>query len=209
MRAMFCSRTSRSLVAIAIAFTSACADYEDPAQPDELGPGESTQNGDEASTDNTAVSPINQATPDAGSVNAPDASVRAQEDASGPVLLPDGGGVAPNDAGNGRADAGVRDRDASAPVDASTQVDASSTVACGTLAYANFGMQFMATYCVGCHSGAGAKHGVQLDTLAGVQKNKTAVKRQTVTGTTMPSVDPKPSAADRQKLGQWLDCGPS
>lgn len=210
MCALSNSRMSRPLIAIAIAFAAACADYEDPAEPGELGqPGESAQNGEEASTDPAAVTPVLQATPDAGSGNGPDASVRVEADAS--ALGADGGPVVPmRDAGNGRADAGSRDRDASALVDASSVVDASSMVdTCGTLTYASFGKQLMATYCVGCHSGANAKHNVQLDTLVGVQKNKAAIKRQSVTGTSMPSVDPKPSAAERQKLGQWLDCGPS
>lgn len=198
--------TSRSLVAIALAFATACADEGDPAQPDDLGQaGESAQNSDEEPAGDVTVSPVSQATPDAGVGT----SLGAQSDAGAPGPIPDAGREVPaRDAGNARADVGDSERDASVRPDAAATRDAGSTAdACSTLTYANFGMQFMATYCVGCHSGANAKHGVQLDTLAGVQKSKSGVKRQTVTGTGMPSVDPKPSAADRKKLGEWLDCG--
>lgn len=149
---------------------------------------------------------INPVMPDSGSVSSvvdagppvvvvPDAgNVVTPFDAGGPITpAPDAGSV---DAGSVAPDSGLA-RDAGASGDGG---------ACA-LTYENFGKQFMTSYCVSCHAGAAAKHMVQLDTLAGVQKNKAQVKRQAVTTMAMPEGLTKPSSADRQKLGQWLDCG--
>lgn len=109
----------------------------------------------------------------------------------GPLPVPDGGSMASSDAG----------RDAALGAD---------TGASGcTLTYENFGKQFMTMYCATCHTGLFAGHGVMLDSLAGVQRNKAAIKQQAVTGTAMPQANPKPTSAERQQLGQWLDCGPN
>jgi uncharacterized membrane protein len=54
-----------------------------------------------------------------------------------------------------------------------------------------------------------AAHFVTLDSLAGVQSSKAAIKVQAVTGSAMPQANPKPTSAERQQLGQWLDCGPN
>jgi hypothetical protein len=78
----------------------------------------------------------------------------------------------------------------------------------GCPTYDNFGRMFLMTYCVSCHMGAAAPKMVRLDTLAGVMAQKSMIQRVAVTGTAMPPSNPRPSAADRQKLGQWLTCGP-
>jgi uncharacterized membrane protein len=131
---------------------------------------------------------------DAGATNHDAGSINPGFDAAlGPLDA-----SATSDAGNPASDAGPKS-------DAGPSGDAG---ACA-LTYDNFGKQFLTAYCTGCHAGVLAQHMVQLDTLAGVQKNKAAVKRAAVTSSAMPERNPKPTSADRQKLGQWLDCGPN
>jgi hypothetical protein len=155
---------------------------------------------DAALADATAPRPDSGITlplPEAG-VSLPDA---AQLDANVPIH--DAGLDAASDASPG---------DALVPSDARTP-DASGDggASCATLTYQSFGQQFLTTNCTSCHTGTRAQRGILLDTLAGVQTNKAAIRRQAVTGTSMPprTAATKPSAADRQKLGQWLDCGPN
>jgi hypothetical protein len=207
MREVFHSRTALLWIALAITLASACADPQDLDDPGALiESGDPAQNGD--GTEPIPGTGEGQAMPDAA-VSAQDAGTASGDsDAGSPVAKSDAGsattdaGSASADAGSTRADAGSVVRDAGATTDAGAGL-------CSTLTYASFGMQFMSSYCTGCHSGDAAQHGVQLNTLAGVQKNKAAIKRVTVTGATMPKGNSQLSAADRQKLGQWLDCGPN
>jgi hypothetical protein len=111
-------------------------------------------------------------------------------------------GSADKDAGSAR-DAG-RVEDAGRTHDAGA--DAATNVSCSTLSYETFGKDFMRQYCVSCH-GSSAVKGVSLDTLANVQQHAAKVKSE-VAGTSMPVPGAaQPSAAERQKLSQWIDCG--
>ena len=88
-----------------------------------------------------------------------------------------------------------------------------------TLTYANFGMAFFAQYCTRCHSesvtgaarnGAPADH--NFDTVADIVFNKDHIDEHAAAGPTvvneeMPPTAPKPTEADRKKLGEWLACG--
>jgi hypothetical protein len=185
---------------LALALLGACGD------PDADGDQPTTQVGNPANVDagivDTGVVTMPPVVADAGSTLGFDAGTTPYD--AGPVIAQfDAGGMTgpqpeagASDAGNVLADAGPK-----------SDAGGGDGGACA-LSYENFGKQFMTTYCISCHSGTAAKRMVQLDTLAGVVKNKTAVKRLAVTNTTMPEGTLKPAAADRQKLGQWLDCGP-
>lgn len=113
---------------------------------------------------------------------------------------PKDGGATPSDAGV-RADAGARDAGKDAAVG-----DAGGGAACAELTYETFGKQFLTKYCVSCHSGAAPRGGLALDTLAGLQARKSGVKTQVANGN-MPQGSNKPSAEERTRLGQWIDCG--
>jgi len=68
------------------------------------------------------------------------------------------------------------------------------------LTYANFGMAFLDTYCNRCHG----------FTQQSAQLSASALYGAAVSGgasSFMPPVDPKPSLADRMRLGEWLNCG--
>jgi hypothetical protein len=213
MREVFHSRTALLWIALAITLASACADPQDLDDQGELiESGDPAQNGD--GTEPVRGAGDGQAMPDAA-VSTQDAGTAGSDSDAGSSLAKSDAGSAATDAGSASADAGGTRADAgSTRADAGVVVrDAGATSdggagLCGTLTYASFGMQLMSSYCAGCHTGTAAKHGVQLDTLAGVQKNKEAIKRTAVTGATMP-MGTQLSAADRQKLGQWLDCGPN
>jgi hypothetical protein len=68
------------------------------------------------------------------------------------------------------------------------------------ITYANFGMAFLDTYCNRCHG----------FTQQSAQLSASALYGAAVSGgasSFMPPVDPKPSLADRMRLGEWLNCG--
>jgi hypothetical protein len=132
----------------------------------------------------------------------PDSGMNPPRPDSGVMIGPIDAGMLMPPADAGR-DAGAPLGDAGAHGDGGASGDGGS---CPT--YDNFGKMFMMTYCLTCHTGALAQRMVMLDTLAGVQKNKATIKRVAVSSMAMPEANPKPSAAERMKLGQWLDCGP-
>jgi hypothetical protein len=106
----------------------------------------------------------------------------------------------------GRSDAGAADASADASrADAGTPGADASTC---TLTYANFGQQFLTTYCVGCHGATSPRANVRLDSLSGITARKAQAKAA-VLNNIMPQGLNKPSDADRQRFGQWLDCGPN
>lgn len=88
-----------------------------------------------------------------------------------------------------------------------------------TLTYANFGQQFMTSYCTGCHSstlsgdarmGAPAFH--DFDTQLGVQQvadhvDQAAGAGPAATNDQMPPEDPRPTLMERQQLAEWIACG--
>jgi uncharacterized membrane protein len=87
-----------------------------------------------------------------------------------------------------------------------------------TLTYDSFGRNFMQTYCTRCHSTAltgaarqGAPDDHNFDTLAGILDMPDHIDHEAAAGpaavnTAMPPDGAKPSAAERQQLGQWLAC---
>lgn len=113
------------------------------------------------------------------------------------------------------------DAGAGAPKDAGQRSDAGAPAVeaadCSTLTYESFGKEFVASYCIECHSGTSASSalgGVSLDSLANIQKNKMYLKKVTAPRTDgkqprMPKGD-NPDLTDelRTKFGAWVDCGP-
>jgi hypothetical protein len=77
---------------------------------------------------------------------------------------------------------------------------------CATLTYETFAKQFFSSYCVSCHGGTAPRAGFRLETLAQVQARKAGIKTQVTSGN-MPQGNKKPTADERTKLGQWVDCG--
>jgi hypothetical protein len=134
---------------------------------------------------------------------------------AGPMIVPDAGRL-PDTGVIGPLDTGVMmpavdaGRDAGNVVpDAGATGDAGGTGDAGACpTYENFGRMFLSTFCISCHMGAAAPRMVRLDTLAGVMAQKAAIQRVAVTSMAMPPSGMRPGAADRQKLGQWLNCGP-
>lgn len=100
----------------------------------------------------------------------------------------------------------VRGQDKSAPAPAPK--DCSAT-------YANFGRSFMERYCLRCHSSTrhnfftrrGAPKKVDYDDYAGVKKKAGKIADETVLHDEMPRGRPKPTAEERKRLGDWIDCG--
>lgn len=88
-----------------------------------------------------------------------------------------------------------------------------------TVTYENFGKDFMARYCLRCHSTqvkAGARNGApddhNFDTLDEVQGLRDHIDQKAgsgpaATNTDMPRNDPKPTVEERKKLAEWLACG--
>jgi uncharacterized membrane protein len=77
-----------------------------------------------------------------------------------------------------------------------------------TLTYANFGESFFSDYCTVCHSPTAAtRQAPDLDTFANVSANAARVNARAGTGITMPPLDPRPGAADRDLLAEWISCG--
>jgi hypothetical protein len=87
-----------------------------------------------------------------------------------------------------------------------------------TLTYDSFGRNFMAKYCLGCHSsskmgadrqGAPADH--NFDTLSAIRTFAAHIDERAAAGpsavnTAMPPIEPKPTEEERRHLGQWLAC---
>ena len=146
---------------------------------------------------------------DAATSSEPDAAPAAQRDGGTHVdagLPADAGRGNETGRGNdaGRGDDAGRGNDAGSVRDASADTGAGD--ACSTLTYASFGQSFMQQYCVSCH-GTPSTKGIELDTLAKVHQRKAKVKSE-VSAMGMPEKGaPQPSAAERQKLIQWIDCG--
>lgn len=88
-----------------------------------------------------------------------------------------------------------------------------------TTSYENFGKDFMARYCLRCHSsqvkGAarqGAPDDHNFDSIDEVQGLRDHIDQKTgsgpaATNTDMPRNDPKPTLDERKKLAEWLACG--
>lgn len=87
-----------------------------------------------------------------------------------------------------------------------------------TLTYTNFGKPFMEMYCTKCHDsnktgdqrqGAPSLH--DFDTFGGIKGVANHVEESAASGPDatnegMPNVNPKPSLAEREMLGEWIAC---
>ncbi|HEX6278229.1 MAG TPA: hypothetical protein VFZ53_34525 [Polyangiaceae bacterium] len=89
-----------------------------------------------------------------------------------------------------------------------------------TLTYENFGRGFLEAYCTRCHSSElsgserhGAPAGYNWDLIESVREHAALIDRMAAAGpiatnTTMPPRDdPAPTVAEREQLGEWLECG--
>jgi uncharacterized membrane protein len=88
-----------------------------------------------------------------------------------------------------------------------------------TLTYDNFAKGFFSEYCLSCHSknvkgaarmGAPADH--NFDSLAAIELLQDHIDQMAAAGdkqtnVTMPKSNPKPTLAERKKLGEWIACG--
>ncbi|MBS1150959.1 MAG: hypothetical protein H6Q89_2657 [Myxococcaceae bacterium] len=76
------------------------------------------------------------------------------------------------------------------------------------LTYQNFGIGFMAGYCIECHGSGRTEKGLILTTPGAVRGHAEAVNAESGTGSAMPPRgSPLPSAAERAQLVEWLSCG--
>jgi hypothetical protein len=88
-----------------------------------------------------------------------------------------------------------------------------------TLTYDNFAKKFFADYCLSCHSSKvtgnarmGAPNDHNFDTLGEIDLLADHIDQKAAFGPDsenddMPPSGPKPSDEDREKLGEWLECG--
>ncbi|MBV8759868.1 MAG: hypothetical protein JO257_21440 [Deltaproteobacteria bacterium] len=80
----------------------------------------------------------------------------------------------------------------------------SANLSCdSSLTYANFGSAFIQTNCLSCHA---TKEQPTLSTQAQILANSSRILEQAVYTTAMPQ-DTNISNAERQMLGDWLQCG--
>lgn len=116
---------------------------------------------------------------------------------------------------SGMRDAGVTVTDGGGRLDGSsaTPSDGGAASACASLTYESFGKPFLTKYCTGCHTGARAPDGIDLSTLAGAKKDKSEIMAHAVrtprSKPMPPATSPQPTADERAKLGEWLNCGPN
>ncbi len=99
------------------------------------------------------------------------------------------------------------------------QPTAATCTASSTLTYAGFGQPFMAAYCTVCHASsltgparAGAPAGLDFDSVEGIRLaadriDRVAAAGPDATNADMPPGNPRPTAAERAALGEWLACG--
>ena len=80
-----------------------------------------------------------------------------------------------------------------------------------TLTYANFGQNFMVSYCEACHSNRWAAKGINLSSQALVAQHAAVVYQVAAARSTMPPMPQTdsftPTGAERAQLGEWLACG--
>ena len=104
-------------------------------------------------------------------------------------------------------------RDSGVILDPAPQPEPDRDPDCDFLNYESFGQSFFTSYCADCHTGASAPHGVDLSTLAGIQKNKEEIAEHAL-GTPShnpmpPPALPQPAPEERDLLKKYLDCGPN
>jgi mono/diheme cytochrome c family protein len=79
-----------------------------------------------------------------------------------------------------------------------------------TLTYSNYGQALMNQHCIACHGATPVGSTTKLDTLAAIQAASQGIMTRAVELTEMPTMPyllPALPEAERQKLGQWLECG--
>lgn len=95
--------------------------------------------------------------------------------------------------------------------------DSSGGGACasGDLTYSSVGKPFVSKYCASCHAGSltgaarqGAPTGYVFDSLADIKRHSMDMHDDVVVTKVMPfgSSSLKPSDAEREQFGAWLDC---
>jgi uncharacterized membrane protein len=96
-----------------------------------------------------------------------------------------------------------------------SHVDPACT-ASAALTYTNFGKKFVDDYCASCHAGSvqgadrqGAPATVTFDSLAQIKAKSREVENDVVVLKVMPfgQFAKRPSDAQREQFGQWLNCG--
>lgn len=105
------------------------------------------------------------------------------------------------------------------PSPARRQPTGAMCTASSTTTYASFAQAFFAAYCTSCHARAvvgparaGAPAGLDFDTVEGIRAaadriDRVAASGPDATNPDMPPGNPRPSAAERARLGEWLACG--
>ena len=126
------------------------------------------------------------------------------------------------DADSGHDEAPAGDSGEDHDQDPSQPIGTPSGATCpedSTLSYETFGKTFMDKYCVRCHSSKlegetarmGAPPGHDFDVFEGIigvaeHADQYAAKGPDSTNTMMPPSGARPTAEEREKLGQWLAC---
>ncbi len=77
-----------------------------------------------------------------------------------------------------------------------------------TLTYANFGRDFMTTYCVQCHGGPNGYSSRSFTDVTTIRAQAADIFRNAAEdNTTMPPGPADPPKDERYKLAEWLACG--
>ena len=79
-----------------------------------------------------------------------------------------------------------------------------------TLTYANYGQALINQHCIACHDAMPTGNTVRLDSLPAVKAETPGIIARAVelsAEPTMPYLLPTLPPAEREKLGQWLECG--
>jgi hypothetical protein len=116
---------------------------------------------------------------------------------------------------------GCSDNDGNAPEVGEEEEGIATGATCppaSTVTYENFVKGFMGSYCTRCHNSAltgdarsGAPLGHDFDTEAGIvfvgeHVDEHAAAGPNATNELMPPSGPKPTAVEREKLGEWIAC---
>ena len=194
----------KTLVAAALIFGS-CAEEGEPQRPsDEVG------DTDEDESPSTGKRDAGSDDEDDDSADDDSADDDSADDDSADDDAPADDDSADDDA---PADDDSADDDAPADDDSAgdddVDEDAGAGDKCADLTYAKFGKAFIENYCASCHSGSKPVGGMTLSSLDDVEMYKDEIVARVVDEADMPPKTTKkqPTAAERTKVGDWIECG--
>lgn len=188
----------KTLVAAALLFGS-CAEEGEPQRPsDEVGDTDEDESPSKGSRDDEDDDSADDDSADDDSADDDADDDSADDDAT---------------ADDDSADDDSADDDATADDDSAgdddVDEDAGAGDKCADLTYAKFGKAFIENYCASCHSGTKPVGGMTLTSLDDVEMYKDEIVTRVVDDADMPPKSSKkqPTAAERTKVGDWIECG--